>query len=229
MGARTGRAVPRPAAQDEPHRVARRRARRRRHRAPGAGRRRAARWRACSTASTSYADECLIPDPETGEPISISHMIPRSVEDLKRRNRGLIADLRGDRGADGAHARLHERQVRLLRRPPRHLGGRGPRQRGGRAEPRPVPAAPGPRGSLAHPHDHPAHDRQGDRSPDRGEPGHAPQGRRDRDGHRGARGAHPRDARALRRRDRRLPGPADPGRGRAPTPWPSPSRSTRPG
>jgi 4-hydroxyphenylacetate 3-monooxygenase len=36
-----------------------------------------------------YADECLIPDPETGEPINISHMLPRSVEDLKRRNRGL--------------------------------------------------------------------------------------------------------------------------------------------
>ena len=37
-----------------------------------------------------HADECLIADPETGEPVSISHMIPRSVEDLKRRNRGLI-------------------------------------------------------------------------------------------------------------------------------------------
>ena len=28
-----------------------------------------------------YADDCLIPDPETGEPINISHMMPRSVED----------------------------------------------------------------------------------------------------------------------------------------------------
>jgi aromatic ring hydroxylase len=36
-----------------------------------------------------YAGECLIPDPETGEPISVSHLIPRSVEDLERRNRGL--------------------------------------------------------------------------------------------------------------------------------------------
>jgi aromatic ring hydroxylase len=36
-----------------------------------------------------FADECLIPDPETGEPINISHMFPRSIEDLKRRNRGL--------------------------------------------------------------------------------------------------------------------------------------------
>ena len=36
-----------------------------------------------------YADECLMPDPETGESINISHMIPRSVADLKRRHRGL--------------------------------------------------------------------------------------------------------------------------------------------
>jgi 4-hydroxyphenylacetate 3-monooxygenase len=37
-----------------------------------------------------FADECLIPDPETAEPINISHMFPRSVDDLKRRNRGLL-------------------------------------------------------------------------------------------------------------------------------------------
>ena len=37
-----------------------------------------------------HAGECLIADHETGEPVSISHMIPRSIEDLKRRNRGLI-------------------------------------------------------------------------------------------------------------------------------------------
>jgi 4-hydroxyphenylacetate 3-monooxygenase len=36
-----------------------------------------------------YPDECLIPDPETGEPINISHMIPRSIDDLKRRHKGL--------------------------------------------------------------------------------------------------------------------------------------------
>ncbi len=36
-----------------------------------------------------YSDECLVPAPETAEPMSISHMIPRSVDDLKRRNRGL--------------------------------------------------------------------------------------------------------------------------------------------
>ncbi len=35
------------------------------------------------------ADICLMPDPETGEPVNISHMIPRSKADLERRHRGL--------------------------------------------------------------------------------------------------------------------------------------------
>ena len=36
-----------------------------------------------------YAADCLVPNPETGEPMAISHMIPRSVDDLRRRRRGL--------------------------------------------------------------------------------------------------------------------------------------------
>jgi 4-hydroxyphenylacetate 3-monooxygenase len=36
-----------------------------------------------------YADDCLMPDPETGEPINASHMIPRSRADLARRHRCL--------------------------------------------------------------------------------------------------------------------------------------------
>jgi 4-hydroxyphenylacetate 3-monooxygenase len=36
-----------------------------------------------------FADDCLIPDDETGELISISHMHPRSVDDLWKRVRGL--------------------------------------------------------------------------------------------------------------------------------------------
>jgi 4-hydroxyphenylacetate 3-monooxygenase len=36
-----------------------------------------------------YADTCLMPDPETGEPIAVSHMIPRSREDLVRRSKAL--------------------------------------------------------------------------------------------------------------------------------------------
>lgn len=54
-----------------------------------------------------YAAECLIPDPETGEPINISHMIPRSVDDLKRRNRGL--------------ARIAEATVGLMGRTPDYM------------------------------------------------------------------------------------------------------------
>jgi aromatic ring hydroxylase len=33
-----------------------------------------------------HADVCLLPDPETGEPINASHMIPRSRADLERRH-----------------------------------------------------------------------------------------------------------------------------------------------
>ncbi len=35
------------------------------------------------------AEDCLFPDPETGEAINVSHMIPKSPEDIKRRHRGL--------------------------------------------------------------------------------------------------------------------------------------------
>jgi 4-hydroxyphenylacetate 3-monooxygenase oxygenase component len=35
------------------------------------------------------ADVCLMPDPETGETINVSHMIPRSRDDIMRRHRGL--------------------------------------------------------------------------------------------------------------------------------------------
>jgi 4-hydroxyphenylacetate 3-monooxygenase oxygenase component len=54
-----------------------------------------------------YAEDCLIPDPETGEPINISHMIPRSVDDLKRRIQGL--------------SRLSEATVGLMGRTPDYM------------------------------------------------------------------------------------------------------------
>lgn len=54
-----------------------------------------------------YADECLIPDPETGEPINISHMIPHSVDDLKRRVQGL--------------SRISESTVGLMGRTPDYM------------------------------------------------------------------------------------------------------------
>src|SRR5215510_8887272 len=54
-----------------------------------------------------YADECLMPDPETGEPIAVSHMLPRSIDDLKSRNRGL--------------ARIAEATVGLMGRTPDYM------------------------------------------------------------------------------------------------------------
>ncbi|MDG2113016.1 MAG: 4-hydroxyphenylacetate 3-hydroxylase N-terminal domain-containing protein, partial [Actinomycetota bacterium] len=54
-----------------------------------------------------YADECLTPDPETGEPINISHMLPRSKDDLRRRHRGLV--------------RLSEASMGLMGRTPDYL------------------------------------------------------------------------------------------------------------
>ena len=36
-----------------------------------------------------HADDCLMPDPETGEKINASHMIPRSKDDIRRRHKAL--------------------------------------------------------------------------------------------------------------------------------------------
>jgi len=55
----------------------------------------------------AFASECLMPDPETGEPIGVSHMLPRSVADLKRRNRGM--------------ARIAEATVGLMGRTPDYM------------------------------------------------------------------------------------------------------------
>lgn len=49
----------------------------------------------------TYADECLVPDPETGEPINVSHMIPRSKDDLFRRHQGLTRLSEGTVGLMG--------------------------------------------------------------------------------------------------------------------------------
>jgi 4-hydroxyphenylacetate 3-monooxygenase len=39
----------------------------------------------------AQSDVCLAPDPETGEPIAVSHLIPKSREDLARRHKALRA------------------------------------------------------------------------------------------------------------------------------------------
>ena len=36
-----------------------------------------------------YPNDCLMPDPQTGEQIAVSHIIPRSRDDLLRRHRAL--------------------------------------------------------------------------------------------------------------------------------------------
>src|SRR5262245_2557144 len=54
-----------------------------------------------------YPDDCLMPDPETGEAINVSHMIPRSKDDLRRRHRGL--------------ARIAEASVGLMGRTPDYM------------------------------------------------------------------------------------------------------------
>jgi 4-hydroxyphenylacetate 3-monooxygenase oxygenase component len=54
----------------------------------------ALRGAACTIAAVfdlhyQYPDDCLMQDPETGEPIAVSHMIPRSKQDLLRRHKAL--------------------------------------------------------------------------------------------------------------------------------------------
>jgi 4-hydroxyphenylacetate 3-monooxygenase len=54
-----------------------------------------------------YAEDCLMPDPETGEAINASHMIPRSRADLERRH--------------GCLQRIAEHTVGLMGRSPDYL------------------------------------------------------------------------------------------------------------
>jgi aromatic ring hydroxylase len=49
----------------------------------------------------AFPDDCLIPDPETGEAINISHMMPRSREELRHRHAGLVRLSEGSMGIMG--------------------------------------------------------------------------------------------------------------------------------
>jgi len=49
----------------------------------------------------AYASECLFADPESGEQTNISHMIPRSKDDLWRRHAGLVRLSEGSMGIMG--------------------------------------------------------------------------------------------------------------------------------
>ena len=48
-----------------------------------------------------FAGECLFADPESGEPTNVSHMIPRSRDDLVRRHAGLVRLSEGSMGIMG--------------------------------------------------------------------------------------------------------------------------------
>jgi 4-hydroxyphenylacetate 3-monooxygenase oxygenase component len=48
-----------------------------------------------------YAAECLYKDPETGEPTSVSHMIPRSKDELRQRHAGIVRLSEGSMGIMG--------------------------------------------------------------------------------------------------------------------------------
>jgi 4-hydroxyphenylacetate 3-monooxygenase oxygenase component len=49
----------------------------------------------------AYAAECLFAHPESGEPTNVSHMIPRSRDDLRRRHAGLVRLSEGSMGIMG--------------------------------------------------------------------------------------------------------------------------------
>ena len=102
-----------------------------------------------------YPDDCLMPDPETGEPIAVSHMIPRSKDDLLRRHKAL--------------RRVAEFSVGLMGRTPDYMNvtyagfaGRerrmgDQRQRGGRGQPGGVPEGTRAQRPQPDPHADPRH------------------------------------------------------------------------
>src|SRR6516164_3335131 len=49
----------------------------------------------------AYAAECLFTDPQSGEPTNISHMIPRSKDELRHRHAGLVRLSEGSMGIMG--------------------------------------------------------------------------------------------------------------------------------
>ena len=64
-----------------------------------------------------HAGEMLVPSPaDPSLPVNITHVIPRTPEDLVRRRRAIEIVAALSRRDDGPHARLPQRDVRLLRR-----------------------------------------------------------------------------------------------------------------
>ena len=169
----------------------------------------------------------LVPSPDDGSLVNVTHLIPRSKEDLERRRRAFEITAGGDGRDDGPHARLPQRDLRVLRRARRRVGPA--RQRAARGEPRRLPEGDARPRSLDDTHDHQPAGRPleaGGRAGRRR--GRAAQGRRDERGDRRTRRPDARDARAVRRRADRLSGLGHPAPGRRTTRSPSRSRWRRP-
>ena len=155
----------------------------------------------------------LAPSPGDGRLVNVTHLIPRSREDLERRRRAieLVAALSGGmmgRTPDYLNvtfACFAGRSDVWARRGNEAGSGQPGRLPGRDARPRP----------LDHPLDHePAGRPQQARGRAGRRRGRAAQGRRDREPHHGARRPHAGDARAVRRRAHDLPGLGHPPPGR---------------
>ena len=206
MAARTGRGVPQGAAGPAAGAVARGRQGRRRHGAPRVRRRGGG----------------------TGRRVRPPARVPRRLPDARPGDRGADQrqphhpplegrppppssgagpQRRGLRRPDGPDAGLPQRHVRRVRRRACGVDRRRWAQHRRSRPPRRLPAATGPRRSLADAHDHPPDGGPGDRPDVRRQRRAAAQGRHDGARDRRAWRAHPGDPGAVRRRARRVPGP----------------------
>ena len=165
-----------------------------------------------STGSTNTPANACTPTPRRGEPTNVSHMIPRSKDDLRRRHAGLVRLSEGSMGIMGRTPDYMNMKFAAFASAPKvWAGADGRNERGARnivAFQRRLARADI---SLTHTIIQPTIDKRTD-SQDRRQQGHRPQGRRDGRRHHRARGEGAGHARALRRRAGGLSGPADSGR-----------------
>ena len=137
----------------------------------------------------AYAAECLFADPESGEPTNVSHMIPRSRDDLRRRHAGLVRLSEGSMGIMGRTPDyMNMKFAAFASAPEVWAGADGRNERGARNIVNFQRRLSRDDISLTHTIIQPTIDKRTD-SQDRGQQGHHPQGRRDGRRHHRARGA----------------------------------------
>ena len=78
--------------------------------------------RISSTSSTPTRTRSSWTRRTRGQPVNVTHIRPKTKDDLERRRKRVEGDRRRERRDDGPHARLPELHVRLLRRARRRLG-----------------------------------------------------------------------------------------------------------